>query len=373
MPVLEIDPATRGVSRRTRVLTAAVAALVLPVVAQAEDVPDFLNDSFHLALGSYIVNTDTTLSVDGDVSTGTPIDWEDTFGGGDLTRFRIDGQWRFADRHKARFMVFNTSRSKSRTLTEEIEFDGTVYPVNAKVDADFSFDIYELAYEYSILKHESYEVAGSLGVHYTTLSAGLKAKAASSNGTLSTDLDSDASVDLPLPVIGLRGTWGLPHNLWIDAGAQFFALSIDEYDGNLQDYRVALTWQPRKWLGLGIGYNVFRVDVDVDKQNFGGSLDWQYDGPMLSYSTETWDGQLLSAWAWRLRRSCQSTRPPSRPPRPRMACNCNRRSPRVASYTSSRAQPLTSTSVSRSSTAWSTSRRTGRRTTTAARSGSTAR
>jgi hypothetical protein len=212
------------------------------------------------------------------------VDWENTFGGGELNRFRVDGQWRFADRHKARFMWFNSSWSQSTNLAEEIEWGGEVYPVNARVSSDFQFDVYELAYEYSFLRRDNYELAGSAGLHWTTVSAGLKAKASASNGTLETDIDREGSVDLPLPVIGLRGTWGLPHNFWIDAGAQFFALSIDQYDGNLQDYRVMLTWQPNKWIGLGVGYNLFRVDVDVDTSNFAGNLDWQYDGPMFSYS-----------------------------------------------------------------------------------------
>lgn len=281
-------PAAHSVRNRTVQLAMATAMAVsaglVPTVTHAGDAPDFLNDPFHLMLGSYIVNTDTEIQLDGNTTPGTPIDWEDTFGGGDVTRFRIDGQWRFADRHKARFMVFNTSRTKSRTLTEDIVWNGETYPVNARVTADTRFDIYELAYEYSFMKREAYELAGSIGVHYTTMSAGLKAKASTSNGALTRDLDEEGSVDLPLPVIGVRGTWGLPHDFWIDAGAQFFALSIDEYDGNLQDYRVMLTWQPRKWLGLGIGYNLFRVDLDVDRSNFEGSLDWQYEGPMITYS-----------------------------------------------------------------------------------------
>lgn len=284
MPFFKLDPVLRFLALRTGAWTAVTVALALPLAAHAEDAPDFLNDPFHVALGTYIVNTDTKLQLDGNATSGSPIDWENTFGGGDVTRFRLDGQWRFADRHKARFMVFSNSRSKSRTITEDIEFGDEVFPVNAKVDADFKFDIYELAYEYTFLKREDYELAGTFGVHYTTLSAGLEAKAATSNGTLTADLDEEGSVDLPLPVFGLRGTWGLPHHFWLDAGVQFFALSIDEYDGNLQDYRVMLTWQPRKWLGLGLGYNVFRVDVDVDKQSFKGSLDWEYKGPMLSYS-----------------------------------------------------------------------------------------
>jgi len=87
-----------------------------------------------------------------------------------------------------------------------------------------------------------------------------------------------------LPVFGLRGLWQLPHNFYIDASAQYFALSIDEYDGSVTDYKVVVTWQPKPWLGIGLGYNQFGVDVDVDADNFNGSLDWTYRGPMLFYS-----------------------------------------------------------------------------------------
>jgi len=65
------------------------------------------------------------------------------------------------------------------------------------------------------------------------------------------------------PSSGCHGTWGLGYDLWLDATAQFFSLSIDQYSGNLQDYRVGLLWQPKSWVGVGIGYNVFKVDVDV--------------------------------------------------------------------------------------------------------------
>ena len=93
-----------------------------------------------------------------------------------------------------------------------------------------------------------------------------------------------ASVAAPLPVIGLRGIWDLSNDFWLDVTAQYFALSIDDIDGSLQDYRVLVTWQPRKWLGVGLGYNRFTLDVDVDKDDFNGSLDWTYSGPMIFYS-----------------------------------------------------------------------------------------
>ena len=156
----------------------------------------------------------------------------------------------------------------------------STYPVDAKVKADFSFDVYQVAYEYALWRRNNYEINGSVGLHYTDLSMSLAVDASS----VSAKIKEEASVAAPLPVVGLRGIWALPHNFWLDASAQFFALSFDEYDGNLQDYKIVVTWQPKKWLGIGLGYNQFGIDVDVDQSKFKGSLDWTYQGPMLYYS-----------------------------------------------------------------------------------------
>ena len=91
-------------------------------------------------------------------------------------------------------------------------------------------------------------------------------------------------VELALPVIGLRGLWALPRNFWIDLSAQYFALEIDEYDGSLVNLRAIVLWQPSQWLGIGLGYDRFAVDLNVAKDRFDGSLDWTYQGPMIFYS-----------------------------------------------------------------------------------------
>jgi len=266
--------------------TCAAALLLASPSALADEAPNLLTDSFQVALGTFIITSDPSVQLNGEASTGDKVDFDEQLGGGDAQRFRLDSHWRFGDsgRHKVKLIGFSMSRDNSRTLDREIEWGGDVYPVNAKVDAEFKFSVIELAYEYAFWKRDNYEINGSIGLHYTSLDASLKAKAESSGGALDADLDNSASVDAPLPVIGLRGMWNLSHNFWLDATAQFFALSIDQYDGNLQDYRVLVTWQPKKWLGVGLGYNRFSVDVDVDGDNFNGSLDWTYSGPMAFYS-----------------------------------------------------------------------------------------
>jgi hypothetical protein len=171
-------------------------------------------------------------------------------------------------------------RSNTTTFDRDIEWGGDVCPVNAEVKAEFGFTVIEAAYEYAFLKRDRYELDGSIGLHFTSLDAPLKTRV----GALSGGISNSAGVDAPLPVIGLRGMWNLSHDFWQDATAQFFALSIDEYDGSQQDYRVLMTRQPKKWLGVGLGYNRFKVDMDVEKDSFNGPLDWTYSWPMIFYS-----------------------------------------------------------------------------------------
>lgn len=263
---------------------AACACLVTAVPALAEG-PDPLENPFHVSIGTFLVNSDTEVQVDGKLNTGTPIDWEKTFGDeGDQTRVRLDGSWRFAKRHKLRAMIFNTSRTDSREFEREIEWEDEVFPVGARIKGEIDFAVYQVAYEYLFLRRESWELGASFGIHYTTFDAKLSATVEAPGGTGSGKRSADADLDAPLPVIGLHGTWGLGHDLWLDATAQYFSLSIDEYSGSLQDYRIGLTWQPKSWVGIGVGYNLFSVDVDVDTSGFKGTLDWQYDGPIIYYS-----------------------------------------------------------------------------------------
>ena len=89
-----------------------LASLVLaPLAAMAGEDPDLLDDSFYVAPGTFILNSDTEVSLNGDTQEGSPVDWEQTFGDEDVTRVRLDGYWRFGDsgRHKIRTVLFSAS------------------------------------------------------------------------------------------------------------------------------------------------------------------------------------------------------------------------------------------------------------------------
>lgn len=266
-------------------LAAILAATATTAVAESRDA-DLLTDSFYVTLGTYIVGTNTTVRVDGEDSVGDRVDLDRTFGAGsDTNRFRIDGYWRFSDRHKLRFMWFDWNFRGTRTLEEDIVFDGETYPVGATAELSTRFSVYELAYEYAFLRRPDYELTGSFGIHYAELFTGLDAQVNLAGQPLAPlSLSNTARVDAPLPVLGARALWRIGGDWWLDASGQYFALSIDDYDGSLRDYRVAVVWQPTRYAGVGIGYNAFKVEVDLDTSDYRGSLDWAYYGPQIYFS-----------------------------------------------------------------------------------------
>lgn len=271
-----------GVGRTGMGLALGLLWLSAPPIA-ASGAPNLLADPFQVSLGTFIMDFDPTLRLDGE-GRGTPVDFKGTFGGGDLTRFRVDGSWRFRDRHKLRAGWFNYSRTRSAIIDEEISWGDEVFPVDARVQSEFDFDVYQLGYEYAFRRSASYELAAAIGLHVTDLSASLSARASTQEGASERASAETGSATAPLPVIGLSGLWALPNDLWLNASAQLFYLTYGDFEGRIQDYRLTLTWQPQKWLGLGIGYDYFSVNVDADRPSFDGKIEWTYSGPLLFLS-----------------------------------------------------------------------------------------
>jgi len=270
-------------------VVSAMLGVILPCApAMSADEPNVLKDSFFVALGTYLVDTDTNLELNGDAGEpGTPIDWNRTFGEGSLTRFRLDAQWRFGDseRHKLRALWFSSNRSNSRTIDRDIEFGGETFPANATVEAELKYQIYELSYEYAFLRRETYEVSASIGAYYVGFDSALSGTlTVEGGGTTTREVSREGSFDVPLPVLGLRGQWVFPYNLSLDVSGQYFTAAIDQYDGDLQNYRATLTWQPKRWIGVGLGYDWFSADLNVDATKFNGSANWTFSGPMIYYS-----------------------------------------------------------------------------------------
>lgn len=261
----------------------ALAVLGLAAVAQADEYGP-LHDRFELSLGTYFYASSTNVradAIDGE-NIGSEINLERAFDFDDETVLRAEGLWRFFPRHKLRFMYFESNRVAENTISEEIDFDGELFPIDALVRAEFDTRIIELAYEYVFVQRDDWELGASLGVHNVKFATVLGAEIdAGEGGEISGELRGDVKTNAPLPVFGLRGTWNVWKDLYLQAQAQYFKVSIDAYDGEIVDAQATLLWNFSRHFGAGIGYNYFRTEVDVEDDDLRGRLRWSYDGAQI--------------------------------------------------------------------------------------------
>jgi hypothetical protein len=240
-----------------------------------------LDQKFQVSLGGFFMDYDTDVRLDGEGETGTDINWEDEFDFDDQDRFRVDGFWRFAEKHKVRFMYFENNRGNTTVLTRDIEFGDTTFPINLEVDSRLDTRIIEIAYEYAFLRRENWELAGSIGIHNIRVEAGLRGDLSTPGGGGSAEAEEVAEGDGPLPVLGVHYLWHMGNNFYFEGLAQFFFAEVDNYDGSLEDYKIGVTWFPWDNVGIGIAYNEFVTRLDIEKDSFSGRLKVGYGGPLV--------------------------------------------------------------------------------------------
>ena len=266
--------------RITRIIGAVLLSIAGSAATQAED-RNPLNATAIIDMGGFFSSTDVRVRLDGQGGMlGDPVDFEDAFGIDRFERFRFDGLWRIKGKHSIRGTYFSNDQTGTRDLTRDIHFGDETYPVGATTTARWELEVMQLSYDYAFKRAETYELAAGIGVHMLDATLGLDATITGGGGSVSRELSQRGSTDAPLPVLGLRGTWRLPHDFYFAAQAQFFYVDFDDYVGSLSDLKASITWQATPRFGIGLGYNDFRFRMKLDRDLFSGRLRWNYGGAM---------------------------------------------------------------------------------------------
>ncbi len=261
--------------RRTVAVLPALLVFFLPGLpiasAQYDD-----SKRFGIGLGAFVTERDSKTRLDGSVgSDGTPIDLESDLGlEKSGTVVRLDGFFRISESHRLDFSVFDLSRSSSKRVQTEIDFDDVIYPVDTVVSSEFDLNIYKLAYTWSFVQRDSGYLGVTGGVYVADIGTKLAAESIGAR--------SGSGITAPLPVIGLRGEHAFNNKWSVRASAEFFALEYNDYSGGLVDWLVGVDYRVTERTSVGIGFNSVGFDVGVDKQRLNGDLDWRYSGAILS-------------------------------------------------------------------------------------------
>ena len=93
----------------------ALALTMFLALPPARADPQF-DEGFTISLGTFALDTTTTMRIDGTSGAGDEVNLEQDLGFTDQSRFRVDMTWRFAEKHKLRALWFNNDRSATRVL-----------------------------------------------------------------------------------------------------------------------------------------------------------------------------------------------------------------------------------------------------------------
>ena len=167
--------------------------------AQAGPAQTLLDGKVVGNLGGFIVGTDFKASLNGESANNPEVDFDKTFGdGSDQTRIRADLLWRITPNHHLRFLYFDDSTTRKRVIDADLAWGDNVFTAGGEVKLKTSLKIAELAYEYAFIRQPTFELNGSLGVHW--MDVGIKL----SGDAIVTDSNGNSTLGVGLHQEGRR-------------------------------------------------------------------------------------------------------------------------------------------------------------------------
>ena len=252
-------------------LVLAIAALPL----SAQD----LFPRFSITGGTSPSSFETNVRIDPDdqSSEGTLVSFEDDLGLEDSrTMQRFGLQWRPFARHELAATYFSAPRSGREQINREIVFRDETYQVNALVETAFDLEYASATYTYWARRTDRDGLGITLGVAGLALDAAVSAQQPGQTVTVT----QTAETEVPVALAGAQGRVAFSRVLFGEGSISTLpSVTIGDYTGTALTGSARFEYRPVRSIGIGAAYNYFRLDVDVEQVDLGGSLDMTIRGP----------------------------------------------------------------------------------------------
>ena len=255
------------------VLTGVVSGNVS--AADDEAVVYAFPDKFMFRAGAYIVDgSNTQFSVSSDVGgLGTVIDYSRDLGGDTRDTIpRIDAYYRFNERHRIDFTSFAIDRKGTRILAIDppVVIDGEDFSGGA-INSEIKYNLYRLGYGYSFYHSDKAELTVTAGLNVTSYDL----KFEDDTGAQS----ESADVTAPLPMFGLRMGYAITPKWSVHYVSEAFFIEIeDTIKGAIINYELNTEYKLFKHFAIGAGLARMGASVDVNDDNWNGSITDSYSG-----------------------------------------------------------------------------------------------
>ena len=272
-------------------LISALCTSAIPVLdaAYADDWIEPGDETIVLGAGYFLPYFDSKIRVDNTrINAGDEVNLEDDLGlQSSETIAWLSGSWRFGANHRVSMSYFQILRSASATALRNITIGEETYPVGATLSTRFRFQSLPITYHYSFIKSPKHEFSGTAGLQWNTIE--LNVNGSASVGSGSVDGVASAKSIAPLPLLGLEYSYHANRRWTSDIHAEVFAIDIGDdafsFSGSFHNVRASTEYWFYNHFGAGVALNWFDLDVDVEDDDWKGTINYQYIGPQVYIQT----------------------------------------------------------------------------------------
>jgi opacity protein-like surface antigen len=243
-----------------------------------------LTNKFQLGIGLFIPNQNVKFGVNAS-SENNDIDFGETFDFSNSTvRPNMSFNWRFSKFWKLSAEYFNASYSKDWVLEEDIEIgDGDyTFDEGSDVELGYKINLYRIYVGRVISSGQKHELGAGLGAHILNAGPYIEGDVIV-NGNDNEFRRAETTVTAPLPNIALWYYYAPTEKWSFSASVDWFGITVNDYSGSLWDIIPGVRYQVIKNLAVSLDYRYFKLNVDVKKDNWGGSFDMSFKGPTITF------------------------------------------------------------------------------------------
>jgi hypothetical protein len=249
------------------------AGLLASNTANAQEAKSVANpDKYMIRLSAYYVDrADTDFLVLDSSGLGVGISFDKDLGGDTTDSVaRIDGYYRFNDRHRLEFGSFTVDRHgeifATLTIGDTVFFDETI-------NSNVKYTITKIGYAYSFYHSPQVELSLVAGLNITDYDINYSGSSGTSGAS---------GVTAPLPLFGLNLSYAFSPKWSVHSLSEAFYIDIeDSLKGVLLNSEFNIEYKAFKNFAIGAGTTRVSTDFDVNDDDWKGTFNDSHRGYLL--------------------------------------------------------------------------------------------
>ena len=243
-----------------------------------DDLHPLLTKDVIVDVGMFFPDRDVDISLDGTITgANESIDFGSAVNLGNSDEiFAMEIAWRFSQRWSLLVQYFDSKDSGGAVLAQDIEWGDFVFGAGTGITAGFDVELLRLfvGRKFDFANRHDFGFGG--GIHSMNIGAFIE-------GTIIVNgMQASARRELdewaPLPNIGAWYRYSLSPRWAFRSRLDLLSASVGDYSGLLFNGLVGFDYTVFEWGGIGISYSYFLLDVEVERPNWRGDFESEFDG-----------------------------------------------------------------------------------------------